>query len=189
MKLAKFAILATAFLVIWMMFRSCTSNSSSSYSSSKNVVDTATIPKEVNNKTWQYFDQEDKMTSKKTYYALVEANELLEFDFPYNGGSTVTLTIRNKNGENNAYLSVTKGQMLTRSYETTSYRVRFDNQPLQYYPFVAPSDNSSDLAFINNTTKFIKNLKKSKKVIVELEFYQEGLRAIEFDVSNLKWNH
>ncbi len=191
MKFFKIVILAISVLVVLVIARSCFSSFSRSLRVSDEVsnVDTAIILPRVEPKSWDYSYGDDKMTSKKSYYAEVEANELLEFDFPYNGGSTATLTIRNKSGKNEAYLSVSKGQMLTRSYKETSYRVRFDDRPAQVYPFIGPSDNSSDLAFINNANKFIKNLKKSKKVIVELEFYQEGLRAIEFNVSNLKWDH
>ena len=45
---------------------------------------------------WTYSEDEDKMTSKKTYYASIEAHESLEFDFPYNGGCTATLYVRKR---------------------------------------------------------------------------------------------
>ena len=35
---------------------------------------------------------------------------------------------------------------------------------------------------------FIKRLLNSKKLIIELPFYQNGNKQFKFDVSNLKWN-
>lgn len=185
------AIIFISIIVLSAMIKSCDSDTTTATNNISSEIDTSSTTTNTvsDNNNWQYSDQEDDMTSKKTYYAQVQARELLYFKFPYKGGSTATLVIRNKGGENDVYVSVTKGQMLTRSYESTSYRVRFDDKPAERYPFIGPSDGSSTLAFINNTSKFIKKLKKSKKVIIEIEFYREGLNPIAFDVADLKWNH
>lgn len=51
-------------------------------------VDTGVI---VPSSKWLYSDDEDKMTSIKTYYAELTVNDELMFDFPYDGGSVATL--------------------------------------------------------------------------------------------------
>jgi hypothetical protein len=138
---------------------------------------------------WIYEEKPDKMTSGTSYYAAVRANTLLFFKSPYDGGSIATLVLRNKSGITNAYVTVDKGQMLTRSYESSSHRVRFDDRPAEWYRFSAPSSGSTTLAFIGTSYDFIEKAKKSKKVLIELEFYQEGLMQMEFNISNLKWEH
>lgn len=183
-------------LVIWTCNRCKTKTDSTSYESALtevdstvSLVDTALAAIEPPKQEWSYWDDEDKMTSKKTYYASIEANEKLEFDFPYNGGTTATLTIRKKPGETDVYIQFSKAQLLIDSYDGSDYRIRFDNNPPSTYTFLGASDHSSDIAFVQNTSRFIRNLKQHKKVIVEMQFYKEGSRAIEFNIAGFKWAH
>lgn len=185
-------IIFILFIILGAFIRGCgkPANQTSGLSDLTEI-DSSSVVSDVEDpgKSWQYSEDEDKMTSKTTYFAQVKAKELLLFGSPYDGGSIATLVLRNKGRVNNVYFSVSKGQMLTRTYESTSYRIRFDDKPMKRYSFTAPSDGSSNLAFIDEANAFIAKAKKSKKVIIEIEFYQEGLRAIEFDVSNLNWPH
>lgn len=137
---------------------------------------------------WVYSDEEDKMTSKKKYYAVLTANDELVFDFPYDGGSVASLMIRRKRGEDNALLKVSKGQFI-HDYEGGSIKVRFGNSKPSTYAISRPSDQSSDLVFIDNASRFISNLKKYKKLLIEAEFYNEGVRQIEFNIEGFKWDH
>lgn len=62
---------------------------------------------------WQYSNTEDKMRGERFDYAILDSTNKIEFDFPYNGGSTLQLVVRKKNGKVDAILlSVTKGQIL-----------------------------------------------------------------------------
>ena len=137
---------------------------------------------------WTYSQNEDKMTSGVSYFAEAQAKELLQFEFPYDGGSTATLMIRNKEGDNDVMLNVSKGQFITH-YDGSTIRARFDNDSPVRYNISEPSDGSSDLVFINAEKDFISKLKKAKKLILEAEFYNAGLRQMEFDVSDFKWDH
>ena len=56
-------------------------------SNATTVVSSADTGKVFPVSKWLYSDEEDKMTSKKKYYAQLIANDELMFDFPYNGGS------------------------------------------------------------------------------------------------------
>lgn len=143
------------------------------------------VPQEETVK-WLFFDDIDKMTSKKVKYATVFANNELDFDFPYNGGSIAKLTIRKKDGRNDVMLSVSKGQFNT-SYEGNALRIKFDEKQPKRYSFSQPSDGSYDLIFINSTSDVISRLKKSKSIIIEVEFHREGLRQIEFDTNGFEW--
>ena len=148
-------------------------------------VDTGVI---VPSSKWLYSDDEDKMTSRKTYYAELTANDELMFDFPYDGGSVATLVIRKKRGAVNAILKISKGQFI-HDYEGSSIKVRFGNSKPSVYAISRPSDYSSDVVFIDNASRLISNLKKYKKMLIEAEFYNEGLRQIEFNVEGFRWEH
>jgi hypothetical protein len=137
---------------------------------------------------WLYSDEEDKMTSKKKYFAQLKANDELIFDFPYDGGSVATLTIRKKRGEVDAMLKVSKGQFIL-DYEGGSIKARFGNAKPSIYAISQSSDHSSDLVFIDNASRFISNLKKYKKLLIEAEFFNEGVRQIEFNIEGFKWDH
>ncbi len=146
-------------------------------------------PKKQEEQTnWIYAENEDKMTSKKIYNAYIEAKEDLSFSFPYNWGSTPSIVLRNKDGVNDMMLKVTKWQFMTGVYGG-NVRIRFDaEQPIKVN-FTNTSDGSNDTIFIESTNNMISRMKKSKKIIVEAEFYNEGNRLMEFEVAWLKWDH
>ncbi|KAA2240548.1 hypothetical protein F0L74_30825 [Chitinophaga agrisoli] len=138
--------------------------------------------------SWQYKEEEDKMTSKKIYGAYVNAKEELQFEFPYNGGSVATVYLRNRDGKTDIILMVSKGQF-AHSIDGQAIRVRFDDQQPGTYNCSTSSDGDSKVLFITNVSKFLKNAKAANKMIIEAEFYNEGLRQMEFDIAGLEWTH
>lgn len=131
---------------------------------------------------WKYSATENKMDGDSTHFATVTADELLQFGFPYNGGSVATLTIRQKKDDLNIMFRVTKGQIISED----RIRVKFDDSPAENWSISEAADYSSDVVFLNNEKTFLKRLRTASKLILEVEFYQEGNRIIEFDVSGLK---
>jgi hypothetical protein len=148
----------------------------------------AETAKESESTNWQYSEEEDKMTSKKTFFANILSPTKLNFDFPYEG-SSASIILRKKRGELNVILQVSKGQFKGYVNDGQTIKARFDKGVVQSYSCSEASDNSSNVLFINSANKFLKNLKNYHKLVIEAEFYQEGVQQIEFDISNLKWNH
>lgn len=147
-------------------------------------VEGATSPPAEAEKNWYYNSKEDKMgATSKT--ATVFANEELQFQFPYSGGSIASFTIRKKNGTD-MFLKVSKGQFMT-NIDGGECRIRFDSDPPKTYTTSGSDDNSSDIIFFNSEQAILKRLKRAKKMVVEVSFYQEGSRQIEFDVHDLNW--
>ena len=66
--------------------------------------------------------------------------------------------------------------------------VRFDDGKLQEFGFWEPSDGRVGAVGINGPRRFIGQLRKSKTVKIEAEFWQEGTRVFEFDVHGLDKN-
>lgn len=141
--------------------------------------------KEKPKQIWRYRESEDKMDNSKSYFASAISTNEIDFEFPYDGGSSFSLTIRNMKKQNEVLLSVSKGQF---SGSSKTCRVKFDDTPVVNYGYSGTSDYSSDLIFFQQPSKFIASLKKAEKLMIECEFYQAGRKIIEFDdVKGLEW--
>jgi hypothetical protein len=129
---------------------------------------------------WSYSTSHDAMRDADTYYAQLNSNDLLYFDFPYGGGSQPSLVIR-KSPEYgiDAMLQVTKGQF-DPDYYNPNIAVKFDNGKVQRYSVSEAADGSSTVLFIGNATRFINAISRAKSVTIEAPFYKEGRRQIAF---------
>jgi hypothetical protein len=178
-------------LALAAFLTSCGSSGSSTSSDSTSTDTSATASaKEAgtdNSSKWSYKEKEDKMTSTKTHYASISSDNELEFEFPYNGGSNGTITLRKGAEELSVILGISKGQFNT-GVESTPIKVRFDDGKVLTYDCSESSDGSSDILFIPSEKKFIAKLKKSKKMIIQAEFYDAGLKEMEFTTAGLKWD-
>lgn len=137
---------------------------------------------------WQYSDQEDKMTSKKIYFATVDAKDLLQLNFPYNGGSTASLLIQYRDGQSYPVLEVTKGQFMA-GVDGEDIRIRFDEGKAMTFSGNSPADEDTKVLFITPAARFIEKLKKAKRIIIQAEMFNDGTQTMEFDTENLIWKH
>lgn len=137
---------------------------------------------------WNYNEDQDKMEGTKQLFASCTSSNSIEFEFPYDGGSTFDILIRNLGKENEALITVSKGQFMTSIGDSESFKAKFDDEKPMNFTYASSSDGSSDVIFINNSSKFISKLKKAKKVMLEIVFYDAGKKIIEFDTEGLKWN-
>jgi hypothetical protein len=128
------------------------------------------------------------MTSAKNYFATVESTNTIDFEFPYDGGSTGSITVRNMEKTNDVLIGISKGQFNLHS-DGITIKARFDDKKPMTFTCLEPSSGSSETLFIENTKKFITQLKSAKKVIIQAEFYDSGPREMEFDTKDLKWSH
>ncbi|WP_256670991.1 hypothetical protein, partial [Pseudomonas sp. FSL R10-0765] len=85
-----------------------------------------------------------------------------------------------------SHISLDKGQFIC-GYDDCYVRVRFANGKAQRMSASEPSDHSNNLLFISNASSFISQARKSDTVFIEANFYQEGSRVFEFDISDLEW--
>jgi len=128
------------------------------------------------------------MSGKNIAFAKATSLNREDLHWPYGPGIAATLTLRKhpRSGKN-AYVSLDKGQILCRSYESCPIMIRFDDRPAERYSAIAPSDGSTEIVFIQNYAKFFSQLKQSKKVLIELPMYQDGNRSWQFKVNGLSW--
>lgn len=135
---------------------------------------------------WKYSYEKDEMDDSMNYWCTLSSDNAAYFDFPYNEdfGSHLSINVRYmKKYGYDVYLSITKGQMGGSEYNGTNYvRVRFDNEKPKKWYFSESSDGSSDMVFLNNPKSFIKKCQKAKSIIIEQEFYNNGVHTFKFKV-------
>lgn len=122
------------------------------------------------------------------YKAFTVSPDVLHFKFPYEGGSTATLTLRRRSGETHAYIEVSKGQF-NRSFQGGTARVRFDNRPSVSYPLIAAANGRANILFFANEQQLIDQLKGARKMVVTVEFTGQDTRDITFGTANLRWKN
>ena len=83
-------------------------------------------------------------------------------------------------------LSIDRGQFLC-GLDGCDVSVRFDEAKPQTYRALEPGDYSTTYIFQTNYDRFLTALRKSKKIYIETQFYQEASRVFEFETTGLKW--
>lgn len=137
--------------------------------------------------SWDYRNSTDKMGRGETKMAAICSSNTVSFGFPYQGEQHGTLLLRAhpKFGKD-VILSVDKGQFQT-GIDGCEVTVRFDEGKPMSFTGVGPESMDTETLFISGYSRFLTNLKKAKKVMIEAPFFQEGTKVFEFNVSGLKW--
>lgn len=135
--------------------------------------------------TWRYEKSVDR-EGRPVYKASIISPTRLQFDFPYAGSSTATLTIRKRASDTHVYIQVSNGQF-NRSFQGGQARVRFDSKPPAAYGFSAAENGSANVIFFDSEQALLEQLKASQKMIVDVEFAGQNKRQIEFRTAGLKW--
>lgn len=158
--------------------------SSNASTPTEKVVETTSPESTTEVNTWVKDSTVNDMGEKNVFYT-VEANDKVNFNFPYQGGSTGTLLVRTKNGQKSAMFTIDKGQIDT-DYDGTYIRVKFDDEAPVKWLMAESSTGNSDVLFFENENKLISKLKTSKKVVLEIPFFQNGNKQFTFNTSGLE---
>ena len=140
--------------------------------------------REANASYWHYSQSTDEMTDKKTYFAWIESEDKAYFDYPYEGGSTLTLTLRqHPQWGKNVYIEISKGQFNS-TYGGETIKVRFDDKPAKTFSLNDPADHDHTLRFVSGYSTFLSELKKAKVMKIQASFFEGGSRIFTFKVQN-----
>ena len=134
---------------------------------------------------WRY-DKTVDQEGHPVYKASIVSPTQLQFDFPYAGGSTATLTIRKRESGTHVYIQVSNGQF-NRSFQGGQARVRFDSRPPATYGFSAAENGSANVIFFDSERALIQQLKTSRNMTVDVEFAGQSKRQIAFRIAGLRW--
>ena len=137
---------------------------------------------------WEYSSEVYGIENESFKSATTNSSSPVNFSFPYNKSKNYGhLTIAKRGKQIQAYLTVDTGQF-NGSYSGQPIKVKFDQGKTRVFNGVEPSDHQSGWLFITDANGFISVLKKAKIVKMEAEFYREGARLFEFDISGLDLN-
>jgi hypothetical protein len=141
---------------------------------------------------WQYEALRDDMTSRTYYTAKIYANDFLKLKEPY-GESCAWLALQSDSNITHLSFHIGAGQIIAAHNPEGGYiRVRFDDDDPQSYFIKGYSDGSSDAVRIWNTSlkrqMFLDRLKKSKTMILEVLFYDNGYQQMHFNTEGLIWH-
>ena len=129
------------------------------------------------------------MRGQTSKFAIVKSDEQLEFKAPYDGGTTLILTLRKSaKGTSDAYFSIggQKGQFIC-GFEGCQFTLKFDHGPLLQFHGSEPSDGSTTTLFVSPSANFLRKLKKAKVLTMETTYFEEGEQQVTFYVSGLDW--
>jgi hypothetical protein len=136
---------------------------------------------------WNYSDKVNEMMGDTSYYAETSDNS---------NNVQATIMIRYSKGNNEVLLMVYNGtlnfQIASNGYITTKYVVmkcKFDTSEIITKRAAASSDGSFSTAFIRTPSNFIKRIKKSNVLFIEIEIYQKGTYTFKFKTQKLVWEH
>lgn len=138
---------------------------------------------------WNYSTEKDEMRGVETRYAQVEATNTINLDFPYGEQRGRILVRQSPKFGFDILVGVPSGQIMCNAYSNSHISVKFDDGPIRRYGCTDASDGSNSMIFVQGAKGFLANLKKSKKVVVEAEFFQNGLQQMTFNTANLKWEN
>nr|DAY55033.1 MAG TPA: type VI secretion protein [Caudoviricetes sp.] len=134
---------------------------------------------------WTYSEKTDEMDNSKIQYAQLTSTNKLEFEFPYDGGSTFTFWIRKTNGKYELLLTVDKGQFISNLLDNEKLRIKFDDGEAFKWNYADANDGRADVIFPTYSDEFLGMLKKSKTMLIEAPFAFAGRQVIRFNTENL----
>ena len=70
-----------------------------------------------------------------------------------------------------------------------SVKMTFDENKIITFSAAEPTDGTNGYLFVRGYKRFLSLVRKSKKLIIEADYYDEGLKQFEFTSSGLTWSH
>lgn len=135
---------------------------------------------------WKYSTDRDQLRGEVAQLAQTRSLNRLRFGFPYAGG-LATLTVRKRPQDGVSVFLQVNGQFICSAIGDETVSVKFDDGPVAEYGCSESTSYTNGLIFLDAEDRFVAELKRAKKLIIEAEFYQEGPRQMQFNVSNFNW--
>jgi hypothetical protein len=135
---------------------------------------------------WQYGFGKDTMRGTETRTASLESINRLVLDPPYDGLQRLEIFLQRKGKNTDSALIVERGQFDC-SFRGCEVSMKFDNGPVLSFRAESAGGGHHNVLLLHNTARLVSALKKSKKLIVEVHFWSNGSRQLEFDVDTLIW--
>lgn len=132
---------------------------------------------------WRYSTSKDEMRGKVTNFARTDSINTVSLDFPYQGAQHGNILIF----DGSVVLGIEKGQLVCNggiADGTCLVSVKFDDDTLEHVTARKLGDKSTSIIFQGKD--FLRNIKNHKKLMIEVEIFQNGYPVFTFDISGLK---
>jgi hypothetical protein len=135
---------------------------------------------------WEYSTDKDRLTDSVFTTACLKSTNRIGFAFPYESpdGSFGQVCFRNKEGKLDGYFQVSKGQLMC-NFLSCPMQTRFDDGAVQTRHGLASKAGSIDIAFFSDASAVLKQLEKSHRVRVAMNYYQSGQNTFDFSPQGL----
>jgi hypothetical protein len=144
------------------------------------------VPPEPRN--WSYRETVDPMTDRKTQFACVNSTNEVRLYPPYSDVKAELCIRHSPRYGLDAFVQLLgDGQIICRSYDNCTVKVRFGDGAQQSFSAVDGADGSSNIVFITNASRFVTGAKTADITRVQMTFYEAGDQVIEFDTKGLEW--
>ena len=136
---------------------------------------------------WQYTTNRDEMRNADEQIARVQSTNSLQFDFPY-GEAYGQISIRQSPRFGfDVFLTIDNGQFVCHSFTGGRITAKFDDAPIRNYPCNDAADGTPTILFLGNEREFLSRLRRARRLVIEVDFYQAGRQQLRFDVAGLRW--
>lgn len=137
---------------------------------------------------WNYSETVDPMTDRKTQFACVTSTNEVQLYPPYRPVKAELCIRQSPRYGLDAIVSLRgDGQIICRSYDGCTAKVRFGQGQQQSFSANGAADGSSNVVFMANASRFLTGLKSADVTRVQLTFYEAGDQVIEFNTKGLEW--
>jgi hypothetical protein len=137
---------------------------------------------------WHYSTDLDKIHNTTSIWNQLDSDNSVEYGFPY-GNQKLILAVRKRASDGTkVYVWMHKGQLVCDTSNGCPIKVKFNTSPPMTFTGWLPGDYSSDCLFLEPHERFIAQLRKSKSVVIEIEFYQHGSAQYEFTTTGFEWD-
>lgn len=136
---------------------------------------------------WRYDRSTDDMRGTETRTACITASDRLMFQFPYQGGSSAELCLRQRGRAFDAFISVSRGQFICHLRDCP-IALKVDEGAVIELGGDPPDSAAHDIVFLRRGSTLRQKLLRARRFIVEATFYREGARQIVFEgAQGLVW--
>jgi len=146
------------------------------------------IVKRKNDWDWSYEVDSNPMDGDNIY-AHAKSKNTISLDFPYQGEQAAILVLTNQEhkGKVGVKFGVPRGQIMCMVGVGCDVRIKLDGQPAFSWRAHPAASGESNIILFANASRLINKLKGSKKIYIEVLFFQNGSKIMEFDLSTLSW--
>lgn len=144
------------------------------------------VPPEPRN--WSYRETVDPMTDRKTQFACVNSTNEVRLYPPYSDVKAELCIRHSPRYGLDAFVQLLgDGQIICRSYDNCTVKVRFGDGAQQSFSAADSADGSSNIVFITNASRFVTGAKTADVTRVQMTLYQAGDQVVEFNTKGLEW--